>query len=149
MSFTMWLFQTFMLLMLPFKLKSKKSLLPCLIDKSANWLCILKTILESHQVLLSITNRSNSCHLLQVLDVAWQGQDIQVVVQEDAGVVRCQTQDESFIESVNHILMSLSSKSMKCKKWRRIVLMFKSMSFIYKDKLTSELAFRFLKWFQI
>ena len=39
-----------------------------------------------------------------------QGQDVEVVIEEDAGVVGGQTEDESLVESMNHILMCLGSE---------------------------------------
>ena len=91
----------------------ERRVLPCQIDESSHRLSILKIILENDQVLLLVTDRSHTSDLLQALDMAGQGQDIEVVIQEDAGVVGGQAQDESFIEPVDYILMGLCAEPRK------------------------------------
>ena len=86
-------------------------LLPGQVDQSSHGLCVLEVGLELLQILLPVTDRGRARHLLQGLDVAGQRQNVQVVVQENAGGVRGQAQDESLIKPVNHILVGLCPES--------------------------------------
>ena len=78
-----------------------------MVDQRPHRLGVLQAGLQLRQLLLSVTDGAHPGHLLQGLDVTGQRQDVQVVVQEDAGVVGSQTEYKSLIEPVHHVLVSL------------------------------------------
>ena len=84
---------------------------PGLVDQRPHRLGVLQAGLQLPQLLLSVTDGADPGHLLQGLHVAGQRQNVQVVVQENAGGVRGQAQDEPLIKPVNHILVGLCPES--------------------------------------
>ena len=54
--------------------------------------------------------------------MAGEGQDVEVVVQEDTRVVGREAQDEPLVEPVDHVLMCLSSKPEEDSVYNRVTL---------------------------
>ena len=72
-----------------------ENFLPCEVDEGPYRLCVLKIRLQFGQLILPVAPPSHTRHLLQRLHMTGERQNRQVVIQEHAGMVGSQTQDES------------------------------------------------------
>ena len=101
-----------------------KVVLPGQVDKGPHWLGVLQVGLELLEILLPVAHRGLATDLFQTPHVRREWENVEAVVKEDGGRVGGKTQDESLIEPVNNVLMSLGAEPLKVKLIRSHLTIF-------------------------